>query len=98
MLPLLAFVATAYTTWELNKNKPPDNLKPHIDNGYQFRDITFDTMSDYIKHPDVVNNNFASSKFICKDKGVFGIDREYSRLYSGLSQITVLHRTDSLYL
>lgn len=98
MLPLIAFIAAAYTSYELNKQQPETNLRPYISNGYQFRDVTFDTMADYIKHPDVVNNNFDGSKNLRKDRGVFGIPRDYKQLYNNLSQITVLHRTNSLYL
>lgn len=98
MLPLLAFVATAYTAYELNRQQPQTDIRPYIANGYQYRDITFDTMADYIKHPDVVNNNFVGANNLRKDRGVFGIPRDYKQLYNNLSQITVLHRTNSLYL
>lgn len=98
MLPLIAFAGTLlyYSTKE--KQNQCGLIESRINNGYQFRDVTFDTMADYIKHPDVVNNNFVGSEKLCNDRGVFGIPREYKQLYNNLSQITVLHRTDSLYL
>lgn len=98
MLPLLAFIIALYAHRRIDKMTVEEKKISELSNGYQFRDVTFDTMADYIKHPDVVNNNFVASKKLWKDKGVFGIPREYSRLYDNLSQITVLHRTDSLYL
>lgn len=98
MIYLAIFLAALYAHHKATMTKMGEINRSEINNGYQYRDVTFDTMADYIKHPDVVNNNFVASRKLWKDRGVFGIPREYSRLYDNLSQITVLHRTDSLYL
>lgn len=80
-----------------NNGTITDVLDSRMDNGYQFRDITYTDAVD-IYHPDVKNNQFATKGLMINDRGVNGVHRGYSQLYDGVSEITQLHRTDNLYL
>lgn len=69
-----------------------------IDNGYQYRDVTFADSMD-IAHPDVKNNNFAAlNGVVAQDRGVNGLQRVHTQLYPGSSEILQLYRTSNLYL
>jgi len=72
-------------------------LDSRIANGYQYRDITYTTGVD-LKHPDVINNQFAGTALITSDRGVNGIQRAYAQQYPECSEINHLYRTDNLFL
>ncbi len=74
-----------------------DALNSRIDNGYQYRDITFADSMD-IAHPDVKNNNFAALNVVAQDRGLNGLQRAHTQLYPGTSEILQLYRTSNLYL
>lgn len=73
-------------------------LNSRMDNGYQYRDITFADSMD-IAHPDVKNNNFAAlGGAVAQDRGMNGLERVHTQLYPGTSEILQLYRTSNLYL
>ena len=74
-----------------------ETLNSKIDNGYQYRDITYRTGVD-LKDPDVLNNMFANTALFANDRGVNGIHRAYAQMYPECSEVNHLYRTDNLYL
>lgn len=72
-------------------------LNERIDNGYQLRDITYTDTID-VAHPDVKNNQVVLSGLVAKDRGMNGLERGYSQLYHGSSELFQPYRTDNLYL
>lgn len=75
-----------------------DALNERIDNGYQYRDVTYQDTPD-LMHPDVRNNTYyADSERIAYDRGVNGVPRTHVQLIPGSSEIIQLHRQDNLYL
>lgn len=77
-----------------------ERLKGLVDNGYQFRDVMFSTMADWLGHPDVRNNFFGhgSAQRAIHDAGVYGTHRQTAQLYEGISEPVQLSRTDSMVL
>lgn len=98
MLPELLAAGLVIYMFGGEKKAENYNLREYINNGYQFRDVTFNTMSDNLMHPDVRNNSFAMSGVLTQNRGVFGIPREYKQLYPGVSQITITNTNKSLVL
>lgn len=75
-----------------------DALNERIDNGYQFRDVTYADKLEFW-HPDVKNNSFYfNSDRLTEDRGVNAVPRVHTQLYGGMSEITQLYRTDNLFL
>lgn len=70
---------------------PPKLLKQ--DTG-EYRHQTFDTIADYVTHPDVVNNNFTSEP-VRINRGEYGMTR-YNGKFHKSSNITQFYRTDNL--
>lgn len=89
----------AYTVYGPSKSKGnvTETLNERIDNGYQLRDITYTTDID-LAHPDVKNNRLAMEGMVTNDRGVNGLQRAFSQLYGGTSEISQLYRTDNLFL
>lgn len=70
-------------------------LNQATDNGYQFRDITYQDKPD-LMHPDVRNN--AGYTALAHDRGTNGVPRSHVRLIPGSSEILQLHRHENQYL
>lgn len=78
-----------------------DRFKGLVDNGYQFRDVMFSTMADYLSHPDVKNNFFAhqrASQATIHDQGIFGVPRKTVQLYPGVSEPIQMYRAGNMAL
>lgn len=77
-----------------------ERFKSLVDNGYQFRDVTFSTMADYLGHPDMKNNFFAQQRagVAIQDDGVFGTARNTVQLYPGVSEAMQISRRGNLAL
>jgi hypothetical protein len=95
MLPVLTLLVAGYL---LSNTKTQPVMYDRINNGYQYRDVLFDTIADNLQHPDVVNNVFGREQNIKTDRGVFGIPREFRQLYPNASSITVMHNNKDLIL
>jgi len=74
-------------------------LNSVIDNGYQFRDVTYSDGLD-LSHPDVKNNAYFMQRdsWVTKDRGINGIPRAYFQELPGTSTVTHLYRTSNLLL
>lgn len=70
-----------------------ETLMERIDNGYQFRDVTYTTMQDYIGDPDIRNNSYFNKpgSFIAQDLGVYGTFRRFFQFQPGNSEIVQVH-------
>jgi len=77
-----------------------DRFKGLVDNGYQFRDVMFSTMADYLSHPDVKNNYFAHQRAgaTIHDDGIFGVPRKTLQLYAGVSEPIQMYRASNMAL
>lgn len=59
----------------------------------EYRHHTFDTIKDYLRHPDVVTNSFANRPMI--NRGEYGMERFNARLqHSG--NVTQFYRSTNL--
>lgn len=102
MLETASLAVIGYITYSMYFSKGEsrsitETLNEKISNGYQFRDNTYNDTID-VAHPDVKNNGIVLSGLLTADRGVNGLKRGYSQLYSGTSELVQLYRTDNLYL
>lgn len=88
----------AYKYYNSSKGDTASWLMSRLNNIDDFRDITFNSIADILKHPDVLNNGFAFNPESKTDLGVYGINRNNKQLYSGTSEITQTYRSDNLVL
>lgn len=96
-MAVVAYVAYSALGGTMKSSSVTQALNERIDNGYQFRDITYTTDLD-LAHPDVKNNNLVHSGLVVSDRGMNGLSRGYTQLYSGVSEVCQLYRTDNLFL
>lgn len=87
------------------KNKPTPS--PHSQNftlspkkllqeGGEYRHVTFDSIADYISHPDVQSNlSFISGEKGTVNRGEYGMERLNRRMHPG-GNITQIYRTENL--
>ena len=99
-MAVLAYSGYAYyyKTFPGMSPKVSTVLAERINNGEQLRDQTFNTMADYIQHPDVKNNNFSTRSALTNDIGIYGQDREFYEMYTGNSELTEMYRVSNLSL
>lgn len=101
LLEALSIGVAAYVAYSIYGSRAPGTvaevLDERINNGYRFRDVTYADSLD-LAHPDVKNNQIVHAGLVVSDRGVNGLKRGFSQLYSGTSEITQLYRTDNLFL
>ena len=99
-MAVLAYSGYAYyyKTFPGTTPKVSKTLAERIDNGEQLRDQTFNTMADYIGHPDVKNNNFSTRSALTNDIGIYGQNRKFYEMYTGNSELTEMYRESNLSL
>ena len=92
---LVGLVAYAWLGGSMSVGSVTGSLNDASENGYQFRDITYQDKPD-LMHPDLRNNKGYTP--LVNDRGENGVKREHAQLLPGTSEITQLHRLDNQYL
>jgi len=90
-----------YSNGRQNKMPVGQTLLERVDNGYQYRDVMYTTMKDYIGDPDVKNNSYFKNSMthLAQDLGVYGVLRHFFQFQPGNSEIVqVYSNPDNLIL
>lgn len=95
LVGLVAYTLMYGGSFSMTGSSVTQTLNDASENGYQFRDITYQDKPD-LMHPDLRNNHGYTP--LVKDRGENGIKRAHVQLMPGTSEIVQLHRHDNQYL